>query len=66
VLVVNEYYRRAAPSGKENKNSSNQLLIGLEKDHRNLVKHCLNMEEEIKYPNCYLETTSNKWDSSMK
>ena len=28
--------------------SSHELLEGLEKDHRNLVKHCLVMEEEIK------------------
>lgn len=49
--MVNEYYRRGgqgASSGKENKQGGNNVLLGLEKDHRNLVKHCLNMEEEIK------------------
>jgi hypothetical protein len=50
--VVNEYYRRGQSRGKENRqaggNVGNSVLLGLEKDHRNLVKHCLNMEEEIK------------------
>lgn len=47
--MINEYYRRVAP-GKENKNdkNGNALLQGLERDHRNLVKHCLVMEQEIK------------------
>lgn len=49
--IVNEYYRRGpgreGREGKENR-GSNSVLLGLEKDHRNLVKHCLNMEEEIK------------------
>ena len=46
MLVINEYYRRIAP-GKENKSGGNEksLLEGLEKDHRNLVKHCLVMEK---------------------
>ena len=43
VRVMNEYYRKMAPSGKENKNTGNTLLFELEKDHRNLVKLCLNM-----------------------
>lgn len=43
--IINEYYRRPR-SGKENK--QNSVLHELEKDHRNLVKHCLNMEAEIK------------------
>jgi hypothetical protein len=54
--VVNEYYRRGgqpASKGKENTQGGNggsggSVLLGLEKDHRNLVRHCLNMEEEIK------------------
>lgn len=29
-------------------NEAHNMLLRLEKDHRNLVKHCLTMEEEIK------------------
>lgn len=63
--IVNEYYRKMAPSGKENR-TGNSLLFELERDHRNLVKHCLNMEEEIKYNVGNKEITSNKWTSSMR
>ena len=46
--VVNEYYRKQ-PS-KENRDGNKRgVLAELERDHRNLVKHCLNMEVEIKY-----------------
>jgi hypothetical protein len=47
VRIVNEYYRKGNSHGKENR-QGNSVLLELEKDHRNLVKHCLNMEEEIK------------------
>lgn len=61
--VINEYYRRPR-SGKENR--QNNLLHELEKDHRNLVKHCLNMEAEIKYPSNHAETTRLRWPASTK
>ena len=66
VRVMNEYYRKMAPSGKENKNTGNTLLFELEKDHRNLVKLCLNMEDEIKYPHYYPEITYPKWENSTR
>ena len=46
--MVNEYYRRAGPNKENCKGTENSILKGLERDHRNLVKHCLAMEEEIK------------------
>ena len=63
---MNEYYRKMAPKGKENQHSNSNVLLELEKDHRNLVKHCLTMEEEIKYVISNSETTPNKWGNSMK
>jgi hypothetical protein len=58
VRIVNEYYRRGQ-AGKENAHGANRqasgVLAGLEKDHRNLVKHCLNMEQEIRNYTCEMQ-----------
>lgn len=38
------------------------VLRKLEGDHRNLVRHCLVMEEDIKYREIYVGIIRNRWN----
>lgn len=44
VNVVNRYYENCNKKIEKRKSYEGKVLEGLEKDHRNLVNHCLVME----------------------